>query len=66
MSNPDSSLNAVQLNEDQINADMQRQAQYEKHRVKLETLRDYIRTNGVGLNDSAAERINSLFDTIKL
>lgn len=66
MSKPDISSYAHQLNEQQIKADMQRQAQYDKHRVKLETLREYIRENGPSAGTLASEQINKAFDAITL
>ncbi len=66
MSKPDSTANARQLNEQQIKADMQRQAQYDKHRVKLEALREYIAKNGSSASALAAAEINKAFDAITL
>lgn len=66
MSKEESCATAIVQRKEQLDEDLKRQANLEKHRIKLETLRDYIRTNGVGRDESAAERINSLFDTIKL
>ncbi|MGP9420082.1 hypothetical protein ACT3RT_13960 [Ewingella sp. AOP9-I1-14] len=66
MSKPDTSANVRQLNEQQIKADMQRQAQYDKHRVKLEALREYIRENGPAAGTLASEQINKAFDAITL
>lgn len=66
MSKEESCATATVQRKEQLDEDLKRQADLEKHRIKLETLRDYIRTNGVGPSDTVVERINSLFDTIKL
>lgn len=66
MSKEESCATAIVQRKEQLDEDLKRQANLEKHRIKLETLRDCIRTNGVGPSDTVAERINSLFDTIKL
>lgn len=66
MSDKDSISNAREFSRQQMEANMQMQAQHEKLRVKLETLREYIRTNGPSSGMLASEQINKAFDAITL
>lgn len=66
MSDKNTLTTAREESKQQMQARMDFQFQHEKHRIKLETLREYIVKNGSSASGLAAAEINKAFDAITL